>query len=98
MSNLLQRLLSRGDYVAIEDGKLVIQPASGQPVPLDWLANHQQNLILELVKQSGLVAYKFTRFSVGSYGKHNADGVTIFFTNYLTGEQSHAVFNVLRNR
>src|SRR5690554_2551691 len=98
MSKLLQQLLNRDDYVAIEGGKLVILPASGQPVPLDWLATHQQELINALIKTSGKEAYSFTRFSVGSYGKHKADGVTLFFTNLLTGEQFHAVYNVHRSR
>jgi|SRR5690554_1493072 len=98
MSKLLQYLLNRGDYIAIENGKLVINPASGHPVPPEWLADHQQNLILEIIRQSGKDAYKFTKHSTGAYGKHKADGVTLFFTNHLTGEQAYVVFNVHRDK
>ena len=43
----LTQLLTRGDAVAVEQGRLSLTPASGRPVPADWLAAHSTDLIAQ---------------------------------------------------
>ena len=55
--DMLKRLISKGDQVAITDGILQIIPASGEPVPDDWYSANKQRLITEIVKAVSVTAY-----------------------------------------
>lgn len=95
---LLDHLLSRGDLVALDKGKLIIQPASGAKVPASWLKKHGDALALALATRANTSLYKHIGYTVGAYGKHKADGVTLQFVNMATGEEVYAIFNVNRDR
>ena len=95
---LLDQLLNRGDHVALDRGKLIIQPASKAPVPLSWLEVHGDELALEIAARGGVKLYRFTGYTVGSYSEYKAPGVTLRFAELVTGEEVYAVFNVNRHR
>lgn len=98
MSTLIT-LIERGDKVSIEAGQLVIIPVSGQPVPPIWLAHNQAAIIrdiLVLVNVQDIYVYK--SHSVGKYGPHNSEGLTLQFESILTHESYYAVFNVSLKR
>lgn len=95
---LLDQLLNRGDHVALDSGKLIIKPASKAAVPLSWLNIHGDELALDLAARAGMKLYRFTGYTVGSYGEYKAPGVTLRFAEIVTGEEVYAVFNVNRHR
>lgn len=94
MDSILQKLLRRGDSVAIERGRLVIRPASGLPVPEQWLADNRLRLCREVLELTGLDAFEYVGYDTGHYGKSRAGGVTLQFVSVLSGEAFYAVFNV----
>lgn len=89
----LSRLLKRGDYIAIDAGRLVIVPASGKPIPSDWLANHENNIIKQIIIKTNSNAYKFVSFNTGFYGKHKQAGLNLQYENIRTGELTPITFN-----
>ena len=95
----LQALIKRGDKVSIEGGRLVIIPASGKPVPDKWLASNQSGIIREILtvlQVPDIYVYKY--FSVGQYGPHSCEGLTLQFESILSRGSCYAVFNVSLKR
>jgi hypothetical protein len=90
---LATKLLSRGDTVSIERGQLVIQPASGKPVPPEWINTNRARLCREALISSGLDAFEYTDYSTGHYGKTRSAGITLRFVSLVNGESVYAVFN-----
>ncbi len=97
-SSLLTQLLARGDHVAIERGRLVIRPASGQPVPDSWLTDNQNRLIHDVLTLAGVDAFRYIGYTTGQYGGHKSPGVTLQMTTVLTGESRYAIFNASTKR
>lgn len=105
---LLDRLLNQGDLVALDKGKLIIQPASGRVVPENWLKerptgwsmDRDDTLAFTLAARAHIPLYKYIGYTVGSYANKNsrADGATLRFVNITTGEEVYAVYNIERNR
>ena len=94
MDCLATKLLSRGDAVSIELGRLVIQPASGKPVPPEWLDQKTLEVCRSVLTSIGVDAFRYAGYSTGRYGEHKSAGVTLRFTSVLTGEPAYAIFNV----
>ena len=94
MDSILQKLLERGDSVAIERGRLVIRPASGLPVPEQWLADNRLRLCRAVLELVGMDAVEYVGYRTGNYGPRKAGGVTLQFVSVATGEAFYAVFNV----
>lgn len=90
---LATKLLSRGDTVSIERGQLVIQPASGKPVPPEWINTNRARLCREALISLGLDAFEYTDYSTGHYGKTRSAGITLRFVSLVNGESVYAVFN-----
>lgn len=93
MSNypdLLDLLTAQGHGVAIQSGSLAITPASGSPVPINWLAENQLGLVTEIVKRKQLSAFVFIDHSTGCYPY---PGLQLQFVDLLTGESAYTVFN-----
>lgn len=93
---LLERILRRGDVIAIHGGILRIEAASGADVPPNWLASNREKLASEALRQTGVVGMRYTRYSTGNYqvtGKVRAGGLTLQFVNLVTGENHHTTFN-----
>jgi hypothetical protein len=91
--SLLVRLLSAGDIISIESGRLNIISASGISYSADWMQAHHETLVCEILKAVSLDAYYYESYSTGHYGKHKAGGVTIQFVSVLAGESAYVVFN-----
>lgn len=94
MECLAKKLLSRGDTVSIELGQLAIQPASGKPVPPEWLDQKALDICRSVLAAIGVDAFRYAGYSTGRYGEHKSAGVTLRFTSVLTGETAYAIFNV----
>ena len=94
MECLATKLISRGDTVSIELGRLAIQSASGKPVPPEWINKHAPEVCRAVLMTAGLDAFEYIGYTTGHYGKHRAPGVTLRFTSVVTGETAHAIFNV----
>jgi hypothetical protein len=90
---LVTKLLSRGDTVSIQQGRLIIQPASGKPVPVEWLIESTPDICRAILKASGLDAFEYIGYHSGHYGKHKAPGVTLQLVSVVTGEAAYAIFN-----
>ncbi|MDX2366861.1 MAG: hypothetical protein QNK36_00360 [Colwellia sp.] len=92
--SLLETLISRGDHIDIIKGKLVITPASKQPVPKKWLAENSTRLLNEIATLLDINVYIYDSYSTGNYGKHKSPGVTLQLINLTTGEDCYVTFNV----
>jgi hypothetical protein len=91
-NTLTKKLLDRGDYVAIENGQVVIRPKSGKSAD-DWLRENSTQIYREVLDEIGIDALQYARYSTGYYTAHKAGGVTLQYTSLLTGELFHVVFN-----
>lgn len=92
-AQLLRQLLERGDRVLIVKGRLCIEPASGIPVPSEWLRAHSSDLTREILKTTGEDAVFYESFSTGCYGPRMAAGVTLQFRTLYECD-AYAIFNV----
>jgi len=93
MKSLASKLLNRGDELRIENGRLLIEPASGKEVPADWIYTHTAQLLRELSINEGFDAYLYQGYSTGHYGKNKAGGITLKFISVRTGQPAYAIFN-----
>tara|TARA_R110000782_G_scaffold20030_1_gene54306 strand:+ start:3357 stop:4181 length:825 start_codon:yes stop_codon:yes gene_type:complete len=92
--SLLETLFSRGDHIDIINGKLVITPASKQPVPKKWLAENSTRMLSEIAALLDINVYIYDGYSTGYYGKHKSPGLTLQLINISTGEDCYLTFNV----
>ena len=95
---MINKLINKGDYVAIEDGLLVIKPASGKPVPDKWLKDNSNNLVNEILKLTNSAAYRFTHHTTAVEPGYSSDRLTLWFVSYTSGCEVLAHFNVDLNR
>ncbi|WP_226642800.1 hypothetical protein [Microbulbifer variabilis] len=95
---LLQRLLARGDGIAVDGGRLTLAPASGHPVPAEWLSEHERPLITEAARLAGVEPLEYVSYSVGNYGPSKRGGVSLQFRNLTDGSERYSVFNVETRR
>lgn len=79
--------------MSIERGQLVIQPASGKPVPPEWITANRAGLCREALMAVGMDAFEYTDYSTGHYGKTRSAGVTLRFVSVVSGQSAYAVFN-----
>jgi hypothetical protein len=98
MSVTVGKLLSRGDEISIEVGRLIIRPSSGKPVPQDWMDKHSPALLREILVMLGMDAYEYGGYSTGLYGENKVAGVTIQLPSFVSGLDTHAIFNAELNR
>lgn len=91
-ASLVSRLLVKGDRLAIEQGRLHLEAASGKPVA-DWLESHHELLVIEILKQTGIDALIYKDCSTDKYGPKKAGGVTLQFHSLLTNANRYAIFN-----
>ncbi|ARB47205.1 MULTISPECIES: hypothetical protein [Gammaproteobacteria] len=88
----------RGDALAVEQGRLTPTPASGRPVPADWLAKHSTDLITQAASIAEATALEYAGHSVGHYGLKLAGGVILKFRCLTTGKKLFAIFNANTKR
>ncbi len=91
-NSLVRRLLVRGNRLAIEQGRLHLDAASGKPVA-DWLAAHHKQLVAEILQRTGIDALHYTGYSCGHYPPKKRAGVTLQFDSLLTNANRYAIFN-----
>jgi hypothetical protein len=91
--SLLKRLLQRQDKIFIDNGQLLINPASKITVPDQWMIENQDSLVLSITLLCGINILKYEDFSTGNYGSKRAGGVTLQFFDLNTGLMSYAIFN-----
>lgn len=97
--NMLATLLARGDRIAVVRGRLVISPASGKPVPDDWLKEWAEPLVIAAARLAGLPALSYQGHGVGNYQVGNGSssrkgGLALQFYCLTTGQELYAIFNV----
>lgn len=97
-ADLCHSLLARGDTVSIQCGRLVIQPASGNPVPPEWLAEHGESITKAILAACERYGFRYLKHSTGRFGGGRYPGVALQLVELLTGEQVCAVFNAKLNR
>lgn len=90
---LLQKLLKRGDKVAIANGNLVIQPKSGGHIPTDWYEQHHDKLVSQIIDLLDVECFVFDSFTTGRYGSKMYSGVTLRFESCAKGDLYYCVFN-----
>lgn len=93
MTELLQNLRKRGDYVSIDNGRLVIKPVSGKDVPLDWLKKVKHELLDALIQESGRAAYYYHDYRTGKFHKGVAGGIMLILFNAITQQEITVFFN-----
>ncbi|WP_353844685.1 hypothetical protein [Pseudomonas sp. TAE6080] len=79
--------------MSIELGQLAIQPASGKPVPPEWINTNRARLCREVLISVGMDAFEYTDYSTGHYGKTRSAGITLRFVSVVNGQSVYAVFN-----
>ena len=89
---LTKTLIDRGDYVAIDNGQVVINPKSGKSAE-GWLKANSAQIYKEVLSAIGLDALQYSSYSTGYYTPHKAGGVTLQYSSLLTSELFHVVFN-----
>ncbi len=89
----VRNLLSRGDELSIQRGRLVILPASGRPIPKKWLQVHWLGLAQEILTTIGLEAYEYESYKTGHYGDRKLPGITLQFLPVAAGKNAHTIFN-----
>lgn len=100
-ANLLRQLLERGDRVSIVKGRLCIEPASGIPVPPEWLKANSRSIITEVLQSTGQDGLFYESFTTGTYAtKKSSDGQVLRMSPGLTLQftsiyeiDAYAIFN-----
>ncbi len=90
---LLGRLIHKGDVIAIEQGRLVIAPQSGKPVPSEWLNINKDALIESIVLLVKVDAFRYCSYSTGRYNPHKSGGLTLQFEALLSDTSPYVIFN-----
>ena len=96
--SLVEKLLIKGHWLAVEHGRLRLRSNSNQAVPDGWLHENKSELIGGILKQTGIDALQYESYSTGNYrighaGAKMAGGVTLQFSGLLTKANCYAVFN-----
>ena len=86
-------LLKRGDQIAIEYGRLVIELSDGSFLSESMLAEHGPQIIDEIVVNLDLYAFQYASFSTGEYRDGKSPGVTLQFSRLKTADPLYSVFN-----
>lgn len=95
----LHSLAAKCSYIAIENGKLILESASGKPIPSDWFNEHSLNISIEIARLLNIPLFRYESFNRGRYGKQKASGVSLQFINLSdTKKGGFAVFNAVITR
>ncbi len=93
------KLLQRSEYLAVEGGRIVLRPKTGNAAASDsWLKDNRNALLNELVAITGRQAFVYYGYTTGSYGKHIKGGVTLQLINIQTGESAGITYNAKLTR
>lgn len=100
---LLGRLLSRADHIEISNGRLVISPASGKPVPKLWLKKNRAQLLREIAICTDTSLFSYESYSTGRYSTSEkssvkSPGVTLSYYAIHSDEFVSVTFNAELDR
>lgn len=90
----LNTLVSIGDRVTVEYGRLRIITKDGRAVPNDWLQENESSAIVALCGLQTLPVYRYCGYSTGCYGAAKAGGITLQLAEAATGASAYLIFNV----
>lgn len=96
-NSLLKKLIHRGHYVAIEQGRLVIKPKTKALIPSGWIRQNRRPLEREIISHLGVTAYRYEKFTRGEYGVGHGkrqSGITLHYKNMLTGDTPRLTYTV----
>ncbi len=95
VNSLFDQLLRQGDFVAVDSGRLIIRPASGELLTKCWIKQNRPNLLKDLARLSDEVIFEYSQFSVGRYrsGEILKPGVTLSYCDVLSGQSYRMCFN-----
>ncbi len=91
--NLLERLLNQGHRISIQEGRIHIEPANGQPVPAAWARDHQEELISQILERCSIPAYQYQTYSAGKYQGGRYPGIHLSFREISSGADAYTIFN-----
>lgn len=90
----LADLVSRGDLVAIDDGKLIIKRAGGELIPEIKYEPYLDSLVTQILILTNKEGFTFTGYSTHATTKRSEDMLVLQF-DPLTGSKGvYAAFNV----
>lgn len=100
---LLGRLLARADHIEISNGRLIISPASGKPVPTLWLKKNQVQLLREIAICTDSNLFSYDSYSTGHYSVSEKSsvksaGVTLSYYAIRSDEFVYVTFNAELHR
>lgn len=90
---LLNKLILRGDQVAIVDGRVQILPASGKHVSSAWLKGHSQILCEQIANVTKLNLHQYVDYSTGWVKGHSIGFVSLKFADITSGISVHLTWN-----
>ncbi|MFO1368796.1 MAG: hypothetical protein U1F46_07350 [Marinagarivorans sp.] len=101
VNSVLGELLRRGDIVAVEGGRLMIQFASGERPTKPWLKQNRSQLIKDVARLTGREILEFCQYSTGRYrfgeraekAEKLISGVTLSYGDVLSGQTYRMCFN-----
>lgn len=91
---LLTKMIERGDIVAIEQGRLNVCLASGNPFTPKNHKEYGRQIEREIIDVLGVLAFRYSSFAVGNFNGGKYAGVTLQFVNDA-GLEAYACFNVI---
>jgi hypothetical protein len=57
------------------------------------MARHRDDIVVEIIRATGLDAFRYLYHSTGRYGPRKVPGVTLQLVSVATGEDTHVIFN-----
>jgi len=96
--SVLQRIVQSNADLSILAGRLAYSKEKTSTQQETFLENNRQQLENAILSISPRGAFYYQRFTIGNYGQHRKPGITLFFSNAITGEQVFTIFNVCRKR
>ncbi len=91
-------LIERGNIIEVTQGKLVILPKSGRLVPKDWFKQNEKKLLADIAYITDRHAFMYHGYSLGKYGAHKHETLTLQFSEFKNMSDAYAAFNVSLKR
>ncbi|MEE1923555.1 hypothetical protein V0R50_19280 [Pseudomonas sp. 148P] len=93
MASMLIRLLNKGDEVSIDVGRLAIRPKSKKVVPKEWLDEHSEEIIKDILSVLEIDAYQYYDYGADYYGPKRSPGVTLHFRSVVKRTHAYVIYN-----
>jgi len=97
MPNLLSKLINRKDNISITNGRLVIEPASGKPIPDDWLEENWFDIVKDAALLTGRNCFSYQEHKIVKNYFPDVS-IRLEFISLVTGESIPMFFKVHTER